>query len=104
MKVAISSKGDILASEMDSRFGRCKFFAIYDSEDKSTLFVANTAATLTEGAGPAALQLLTSQGVSKLVSGNFGVKIKTLSSDLNVQLIVMRENHTIESIINILNH
>ena len=104
MKVAISSKGDTLDSEMDSRFGRCKFFAIYDSEDKSTLFIANTAATLTEGAGPAALQLLTSQGVSKLVSGNFGVKIKTLSSDLNVQLILMRESHTIESIINILNH
>ena len=104
MKVAVSSKGDTLDSEMDSRFGRCKFFAIYDSEDKSTLFIANTAATLTEGAGPAALQLLTSQGVSKLVSGNFGVKIKTLSSDLNVQLIVMRESHTIESIINILNH
>ncbi len=104
MKVAVSSKGDTLDSEMDSRFGRCKFFAIYDSEDKSTLFIDNTAASLTEGAGPAALQLLTSQGVSKLVSGNFGVKIKTLSSDLNVQLIVMRESHTIESIINILNH
>ena len=104
MKVAISSKGDTLDSEMDSRFGRCKFFAIYDSDDKSTLFIDNTAATLTEGAGPAALQSLTSQGVSKLVSGNFGVKIKTLSSDLNVQLIVMRESHTIESIINILNH
>ena len=104
MKVAISSKGDTLDSGMDSRFGRCKFFAIYDSEDKSTLFIDNTAATLTEGAGPAALQLLTAQGVSKLVSGNFGVKIKTLSSDLNVQLIVMRESHTIGSIINILNN
>ena len=104
MKVAVSSKGDTLDSEMDSRFGRCKFFAIYDSEDKSTLFIDNTAATLTVGAGPAALQLLTAQGVSKLVSGNFGVKIKTLSTDLNVQLIVMRESHTIGSIINILNH
>jgi predicted Fe-Mo cluster-binding NifX family protein len=104
MKVAISSKGDTLDSEMDSRFGRCKFFAIYDSENKSTQFVENTAASLTEGAGPAALQLLTAQGVTKLVSGNFGMKIKTLSSDLSVQLIVMRENHTIKNIINILNH
>ena len=104
MKVAISSKGDTLDSEMDSRFGRCKFFAIYDSENKSTQFVENTAASLTEGAGPAALQLLTVRGVSKLVSGNFGVKIKVLSSDLNLQLIVMRENHTISSIINMLNH
>ncbi len=104
MKVAISSKGDTLDSEMDSRFGRCKFFAIYDSENKSTQFIENTAASLTEGAGPAALQLLTAQGVTKLVSGNFGMKIKTLSSDLSVQLIVMRENHTIKSIINILNH
>ena len=104
MKVAISSKGDTLDSEMDSRFGRCKFFAIYDSENKSTQFVENTAASLTEGAGPAALQLLTAQGVSKLVSGNFGVKVKTLSSDLNLQLIVMRENYTIRSIIDMLNH
>ncbi len=104
MKVAISSKGDTLDSEMDSRFGRCKFFAIYDSENKSTQFIENTAASLTEGAGPSALQLLTAQGVTKLVSGNFGMKIKTLSSDLSVQLIVMRENHTIKSIINILNH
>ena len=104
MKVAISSKGDTLDSEMDSRFGRCKFFAIYDSENKSTQFVENTAASLTEGAGPAALQLLTAQGVTKLVSGNFGMKIKTLSSDVSVQLIVMRENHTIKNIINILNH
>ena len=104
MKVAISSKGDTLDSEMDSRFGRCKFFAIYDSENKSTQFIENTAASFTEGAGPAALQLLTAQGVTKLVSGNFGMKIKTLSSDLSVQLIVMRENHTIKSIINILNH
>ena len=104
MKVAISSKGDTLDSEMDSRFGRCKFFAIYDSENKSTQFVENTAASLTEGAGPAALQLLTVRGVSKLVSGNFGVKIKVLSSDLNLQLIVMRENYTISSIINMLNH
>ena len=104
MKVAISSKGNTIDSEMDSRFGRCKFFAIYDSEDKSTMFIDNTAASLTEGAGPAALQLLTAQGVSKLVSGDFGLKIKTLSSDLNVQLIVMRENYTIGKIINILNH
>ena len=104
MKIAISSKGDTLDSEIDSHFGRCKFFAIYDSEDKSTLFVDNTAGALTEGAGPAALQLLTAQGVSKLVSGNFGVKVKTLSSDLNLQLIVMRENYTIRSIIDMLNH
>ena len=104
MKIAISSKGDTLDSEIDSHFGRCKFFAIYDSEEKSTLFIDNTANALTEGAGPAALQLLTVRGVSKLVSGNFGVKIKVLSSDLNLQLIVMRENQTISSIINMLNH
>jgi len=104
MKVAISSKNNNINSEMDSRFGRCHFFAIYDSLDKSTSFIENTAASLTEGAGPAALRLLIAQGVKKIVSGDFGVKIKTLSSDLNVQLIVMRENHTIEYIINILNH
>ena len=104
MKVAISSKGETLNSEMDSRFGRCKFFAIFDSEDRSTTFIENTACSLTEGAGPAALQLLAAQNVVKLVSENFGVKIKNLASDLNIQLIVIRDSQTIESIINMLNH
>jgi len=104
MKVAISSNNNNLESEMDSHFGRCGFFAIYDSLDKSTTFVENTAASLAEGAGPAALRLLIALGVNKVVSGNFGVKIKTLSSDLNVQLIVMREGQTIRNLINILNH
>ncbi|MBP8758200.1 MAG: hypothetical protein KBH27_07235 [Prevotella sp.] len=104
MKVAISSKGETLNCEMDSRFGRCRFFAIYDSEDRSVVFIKNTACSLTEGAGPAALKLLVAQNVVKLVSENFGVKIKTLASDLNIQLIVMRDSQTIESIINMLNH
>lgn len=104
MKVAISSKDESLNSEMDSRFGRCNFFAIYDSEDRSTTFIKNTACSLTEGAGPAALQLLAAQNVVKLVSENFGVKIKNLASDLNIQLIVIRDSQTIESIINMLNH
>jgi predicted Fe-Mo cluster-binding NifX family protein len=32
MKVAITSTGNSLESKLDSRFGRCSFFVIYDTE------------------------------------------------------------------------
>ena len=104
MKIAISSKSNVMSSELDARFGRCKYFVIYDTEEKSTTFIENLAAEQTEGAGPAAFKQLVSLGVKKIVSGDFGVKIKTLCSDFDVQLIIMREKHTIEEIIKLLNH
>ncbi len=41
MKIAITSEGNTLNSQIDSRFGRCSYFAIYDTETKATEFVLN---------------------------------------------------------------
>ncbi len=104
MKIAISSKESNTSSEIDSRFGRCAFFALYDTENKTTEFVRNEAAATEEGAGPAAVKQLAGLKVKKIIARDFGIKIKSLCSDLNIQLIIIKENKTIEEIIKLLNH
>lgn len=105
MKVAITSSGNSLDSTLDKRFGRCSFFVIYDLESKGFEVIPNPARDSQEGAGPAAVQLVASKGVSKIVSGEFGIKIKPLLDSLQMQLIVLKEaDKTIQDIIEMLNH
>ena len=43
MKIAITSEGNTLSSLIDSRFGRCAFFAIFDTDIQDTEFFPNPA-------------------------------------------------------------
>jgi len=100
MKIAITSTGDNLDATLDSRFGRCAFFAIYDTERKSTEFVNNPSKNANEGAGPAAVQFIAAYKVSKIVSGEFGMKIKSLLDSLGIEMITEKDSSsTIGSII-----
>src|SRR5690554_5265611 len=99
MKVAITSTGDSLDSKLDERFGRCSFFVVYDTESKSTEFIPNPNKEAENGAGPASVQVVASRNVSKIVSGEFGMKIKSLVDSLQIQMIVVKEPKTIREII-----
>lgn len=105
MKVAITSTGNSLESTLDERFGRCSFFVIYDTESKSTEFIPNPNKEAENGAGPSSVQLVASRNVSKIVSGEFGMKIKSLVDSLKIQMIVVKDtNKKISDIIEMLNH
>ncbi len=101
MKVAITSSGNSLESNIDKRFGRCSFFVIYDTEVQSIEFIPNPSKESMEGAGPAAVQLVASKGVAKVVSGEFGGKVKSLFDSLKIQLIIFQdEEKKVQDIIN----
>jgi len=105
MKVAITSTGNSPDSKLDSRFGRCSHFVIYDTETKSTEFVPNKNKDNIEGAGPASVQTVASKGVGQVVSGEFGAKVKSIFDSLQIQLIVLKDtDKTISQIISMLNH
>jgi len=105
MKVAITSTGNSQESKLDQRFGRCAFFVIYDTETKSTEFIPNPNKDAQEGAGPASVQLVASRNVEKIISGEFGIKIKSLLDSLKIQMIIMKEpEKKITEIIDILNN
>jgi len=91
MKIAITSKGNSLESLLDQRFGRCSYFVIYDTESKSIEFLPNPNKEIEEGAGPASVNLVAAKGVVKIVSGEFGMKIKSLLDSLKIQMIILKE-------------
>ncbi len=104
MRVAITSTGQSLESMLDQRFGRCAFFVVYDTETGGVEILPNPNKDSEEGAGPASVQLVASKEVQKIVSGEFGVKIKSLLDSLKIQMIVYKEpGKTVKSVIDMLN-
>ncbi len=91
MKVAITSSGNTIKSNLDSRFGRCAYFVIYDTESQAVEFIPNLNKERVEGAGPASVQLIASRGVNKVVSGEFGAKVKSVFDQLRIQLIIVKD-------------
>ncbi len=105
MKIAITSTGNSPASTLDQRFGRCSWFVIYDTESGATEFIPNQHKNDEEGAGPAAVQLIASRKVTKIISGEFGEKVKSQLDSMRVQLIILKNPEiTIDNIIKLLSH
>lgn len=103
MKIAITSTGQSLESKLDQRFGRCAYFVIYDTETDGVETLPNPNRDAEEGAGPASVRLVASKEVKKIVSGEFGGKIKSLLDSLNIQMIVYKEpEKTVQSVIDML--
>lgn len=105
MKVAITSTGNTLESTLDTRFGRCAYFFIYDIENKAMEFIPNSNINTEEGAGPASVQFMASRNINKIISGEFGIKIKSLLDCLKIQMIVLKNpEKKIKEIIEMLNY
>jgi predicted Fe-Mo cluster-binding NifX family protein len=103
MKVAITALKCSLESPIDNHFGRSAYFVIYDKESKSIELLPNPFLSMPEGAGAAAVQMLADHGVSQIISGEFGQKIKALVDSLRIQMIILKEgDKTIQDIIDLL--
>lgn len=102
MKVAITSKGDTLNAKIDPRFGRCDFFAVYETENKAIEFFVNPNKDADGGAGPASAQFVALKGIEKVFSGNFGGKVKDVFKQLNIEMISLDIDSqlTIEDVVN----
>lgn len=105
MKVAIASQGNSLESKLDKSFGRCNFFVVYDTENKTVEFIENPNKDDDEKAGSKSVQMVSTRNVSKIISGDFGLRIKPLLDSLKIQMIVLRNTEkTIGQIIGLLSH
>jgi predicted Fe-Mo cluster-binding NifX family protein len=104
MKTAISAVENSFKSNIDMHFARCGCFVIYDHQSGSTEFLPNPYLDRIEDVGLLAVELMHSKGVSKVVAGDFGVKVKPLFDSLHIQMLVVPENrYSVEDIINIIN-
>jgi len=72
MKVAISSSGGTLESNVDQRFARCPYYIIYDTNSGSFEAIKNESSLEGGGAGVRAAQRISDMGVEAVISGNIG--------------------------------
>jgi predicted Fe-Mo cluster-binding NifX family protein len=72
MKIAITSQGQTLDSEVDPRFGRCQYFLIVDSETMEFTTHQNLSAAQRGGAGPQAVKAISDLGANALITGDVG--------------------------------
>jgi len=70
MIVAITAVGDRLDSDIDPRFGRCRYFIFVNLETNAVTAVANAATA--GGAGIAAGQTLVTYGAKAVITGDVG--------------------------------
>lgn len=88
MKVAVSSVGKTLDSQVDRRFGRCPYFLIVDSETLEFKVVTNAAADAMGGAGIQAANSVVGEGVKAVITGNVGPNaFQTLSAAGKVVIV-----------------
>jgi predicted Fe-Mo cluster-binding NifX family protein len=81
MKVAVSSSGTNLDSQIDPRFGRCSYFIIVNTDDLSFEAFDNEAIALGGGAGIQSSQFVVSKGAGAVITGNVGPNaVNTLSA------------------------
>jgi predicted Fe-Mo cluster-binding NifX family protein len=72
MKIAVSAKGRIIEDLLDTRFGRCEYFQIHDTEIDAVKILENKGVSASGGAGIAASNQLIDEGVDVIITGNLG--------------------------------
>ncbi|WP_427340573.1 NifB/NifX family molybdenum-iron cluster-binding protein [Caloranaerobacter sp. DY30410] len=72
MKVCFSSAGKNLDSQLDPRFGRCKYFIIVNIETDEFKVVENEGFVSEHGAGVSAANLVVDEGVDIVITRNIG--------------------------------
>jgi len=75
VKVAVTSNGQDLKSMVDSRFGRCGWFIVADTETGSYRAVSNDQnLNAAQGAGIQSAEKVSREGVEAVITGHCGPK------------------------------
>ena len=86
MKIAISSVGKDLDTQIDPRFGRCAYFIVVETDDMSFEAFDNENIALSGGAGIQSAQFLASKGAKVIITGNVGPNAVGTLSAAGIQL------------------
>ena len=89
MKIAISSIGKGINSNVDSVFGRCSYFIIAETEGKKIVkveVIKNISAEKMGGAGISAAQAVVEKGVNVVITGNVGPRALDVLKQFDVKV------------------
>jgi len=87
VKVAVTSQGSDLSSQVDPRFGRAKYFIVVDTDTDAFSVHDNTQnLNAAQGAGIQAGRTVVDLGVAAVITGNVGPKAFTTLQAGNVNV------------------
>ena len=87
MKICVTSRGPDLSSEVDPRFGRARFFIIYDDESEEHEVVDNQQnVNAGGGAGIQSATTVAGKGCQWVVSGHMGPKAISVLKEAGIRV------------------
>jgi predicted Fe-Mo cluster-binding NifX family protein len=99
MKVCVTSQGTDRSAAVDSRFGRCRYFVIYDDQTNELEAIDNAAnMSASGGAGVQSATRVAEQGVDWVVSGHIGPKAMSVLQAAGVKVAVGADGTVDEAI------
>ncbi len=88
MKIALSTTGTTLESDVDPRFGRAQYFMIVDTETMAFEIKENTQnLNLPQGAGIQAGKTVADTGVQAVLTGNCGPKAYQVLETAGIKVV-----------------
>ena len=84
MRIAIPVNERDIKSEVCPSFGRAPYYLIYETSDKTSIFLDNAAAQSAGGAGIKAAQLLLDNEVKVIIAPRYGENAARVLVDANV--------------------
>ncbi len=87
MIVCVTSTGDSIKSELDPRFGRCAYFAFYDTDTEAFSIMENEAVRSGGGAGISSGQLMAEKKVNTVITGNVGPNAMSVLSTAGMEIL-----------------
>ena len=99
MKIAVTSSGKTLESNVDPRFGRAAYFIIVNPETMDYEVVENTQnLSLPQGAGIQAGQTIAGKNVDVLLTGNCGPKAFKVLQSAGIKIITNVKGRVLDAI------
>jgi predicted Fe-Mo cluster-binding NifX family protein len=87
MKICVSAFSGSLDADVDSRFGRCAYFVIVDSETMEFNAISNASTGAAHGAGIQAAQTVANMGVKVVITGNVGPNAFSVLSAAGIKIV-----------------
>ena len=87
MKLCVSASSGSMEANVDSRFGRCPYFVIVDSETMEFTAISNDSGNAAHGAGIQAAQTVVNMGVKVVITGNVGPNAFSVLSASGIKVV-----------------
>ena len=99
MRIAVTSTGNELISDLDPRFGRAKYFIIVDPETLEYEVAENRQnLNLPQGAGIQSAKTIVDQKADVLISGNCGPKAFQVLNAAGIKVVTGAKGRVIDAI------